>query len=105
VLEDVISLTEQLMALPDETELLCISPAFSTLGVMVKHQEKSGNMGQGKSLFYTLENGEMEMFEQIIPKWEFECLAEYDFGIWSWLNPIRKEERFVKLMECLEKMI
>lgn len=104
-IEDVITLTEQLMTLPEGTELFCTSPSLSTLGVTVKYQEKSGNMGHGKSLFYTLENGEVEMFDLIIPEWEFECLAKDDFGIWSWLNPIRKEERFVKLMQRLEKMI
>ncbi len=102
VIEDIITLTEQIMAMPDKSELTCNSPALDSLKVIVKAQDKVDKAGQGKTLLYSLENGETEKFQQITPEWELECLSKHDFGIWSWLDLIRSEDRFVKLMAYLE---
>ena len=101
VIEDIITLTEQIIAMPDGSKLNCSSPALDSLKLTVKDLDIVDKAGQGKSLFYTLENGEAEIFEQISPDWVLECLSKHDFGIWSWLNLIRSEDKFIKLMERL----
>lgn len=105
VLEDIISLMEQIMAMSDGAELRSTSPALDVLRVTVKKEEDYGSLGRGKSLFYTLDDGESEMFEQIFPQSELECLATADYARWGWLDPIRGEERFARLVQRLEKII
>lgn len=105
VLEDVITLIEKIMAMPDGTELHSTSPALDVLKAIVNTEANSGSLGIGKSLTYTLENGESEVFAEIFPKSEMECLANAEYARWGWLNDLRKEERFVKLIQRLEKII
>ena len=42
---------------------------------------------------------------EIFPKSELECLATAEYARWGWLTPIRKEERFAKLIQRIEKII
>ena len=104
VLEDVVSLTKQVMQLPNGAELGCSSPALATFKVIVKDED--GGLGRGKTWCYRLENGETEIAE-----WTFlyldsiiECLSEANFARWGWLAPSRGEERFVKLIERLKSI-
>ena len=105
VLEDVITLTENIMALPDGEKLYCVSPALDVLTVSVKNEENSGKLGSGKSLWYTLENGKSEMCAEIFPKDQLECLATAEYARWGWLSNLRKENRFVKLIQRLKDIL
>lgn len=104
VLEDIISLTEKIMDMPEGAELKCASPALDTMKVTVISQE-TANSEIYKELFYTLENGEKKEFNEISPQWIYECLALNDFSVWKWLDPIRKENRFSDLMERIKKYV
>ena len=105
VIGDVVALMEKLMAMPDGAELHSGSPALNTLKVIAKYEENCMEMGRGKSLFYTIENGDFEEIDVFAPKWELELLATAEYGIWNWLKPIRKEERFVEFMQRIEELL
>ena len=102
VLEDIISLIEQIISMPDGTQLGCTSPALDVLKITVKNEEGGKILGRGKSLYYALENGETELSSQIFPQSELECLTTADYARWGWLNPIRQEERFIHLIQRLK---
>ena len=93
------------MGMSDGAELRCASPALNTLIITVKHEENLCEMGCGKTLFYTLENGKFEKVDDFLLKWELECLVTAEYGIWNWLKPIRKEERFLNLIKDIEKYV
>ncbi len=103
VLEDVVTLTEQIMHLPDNAELGCSSPALGTFKVIIKN-ENNGSLGRGKTWCYRLENGEIEIAEYTFLYLDtmIECLNEANYARWGWLAPVRGEERFVKLIERLK---
>ena len=105
VLEDIVALMENIMTMSDGAILRCTSPALDVLTVTLKNEETCGELGRGKSLWYTLENDESEMCIEIFPKSELECLATAEYARWGWLTPIRKEERFAKLIQRIEKII
>lgn len=105
VLEDIVSLMENIMSMSDGEKLCSLSPALDVLTVTVKNVENCGRLGRGKSLWYTLENNESEMCMEIFPKSELECLATAKYARWGWLESIRKEERFTKLLLRIEKII
>ena len=105
VLEDVITLMEKILDMPEGTELYCASPALNVMKAVVRSEDYSASLGRGKTLAYTLENGQYEIFAEIFPKSEIECLAEAEYARWGWLNEIRKEEHFVELLHRLEKKV
>ena len=104
VLEDIVELLEKVMALPDDAELSCLSFALSGLKIIVKSESSFGDLGKGKLLFYRLENGETEEFEQIFPKDALACLKTAKYARWGWLEPIRKETKFCELMKRIENL-
>ena len=93
------------MALPEGAKLCCASPALDVLTVSVNNEENYGKLGSGKSLWYTLENDKSEMCTEIFPKDQLECLATAEYARWGWLNNLRKESRFVKLIQRLKNII
>lgn len=105
VLEDIVTLIEKIIAMPDGAKLCCTSPALDLLTVTVKSEEYGDRLGCGKTLWYILESGESEMCIEIFPKTELECLATAEYARWGWLNDLRKEERFANLIQRLEKII
>ena len=96
---------EKIMDMPDGTELYCTSPALDVLKATVHSEDNSGSLGSRKTLAYTLENGQFEVFAEIFPKCEIECLADAEYARWGWLNKLRKEERFINLTRRLEENI
>lgn len=105
VLNDIIQLIEQLMTMPDGSKLRSTSPALNVLEVTIKSNENGDNSGYRKYLLYTLENGEQEMFGEIFPQSELEYLITAEYARWGWLHQLRKEERFLELIERLSKTI
>ena len=105
VLEDVIWLAEKLYKLPNEAELGCSSPALNTFKVIIK-DEKYGSLA-GKCWCFKLENGEIETSEHIFTYFDSikECLADAEYSRWGWISPIRKEDRFIKLIERLDALL
>jgi len=103
VLEDIIELTESLMALPDGAEIGCKSPALKTLQLSIEHAYYK-TCGNSTAFYYTLENGESDFYGSIEPKWMYECLFVEDHSRWNWLNDIRKEPQYIALMERLKKL-
>lgn len=103
VLEDIVTLTEDIMKLPSNAEIGCKAPALSTLRVSTDcgYYNKLGN---SVSLYYTLENGETDFCGSIEPKCMYECLCINDFSRWSWLRDIRKEQKFIDLVERLNRL-
>jgi len=75
------------------------------LKAAVHSVDYSGSLGAGKSLAYTLEHGQLEVFAEIFPKCEIECLAEAEYARWGWLNELRKEEHFTNLVKRLKEKI
>ena len=104
VLEDTVSLIESVMATLDGAVLRCTSPVLNTLRITVK-SHTADNIGRTKSLYYTLENGELECFGQLCPQMELECLTAANYARWGWLESIRLEERFLALAERVKKLI
>lgn len=104
VLDDVISLLEAVWKAADGTELHCSSPSLNTLGVTL-HKKPIGKLGTAITLSYRTEKGDEEEFAIIAPKAEFDCLANADYARWGWLAPIRKDKRFVDLMERLKALL
>ena len=99
VLEDIVSLMEQIIAMPDGAKLSCSSPALNILVVTLKNEESRDGSICGKSLYYTLENGKNAFFDKILPQDEIELLTTADYARWGWLKDIRKDDRFVKLIQ------
>lgn len=100
ILEDIVTLVENIMELPDGAEIGCTSPALNNLRLIVS--KKDGKAGPRKQLFYILENGETEFLHTIRPGFEYELLSSADFSRWSWLHDIRKEQRFIDLVDRLK---
>lgn len=105
VLDDIIQLIEQLLSMPDGSKLRSTSPALNILEVTIKANENGDSSGCRKYLLYTLENGEQEMFGEIFPQSELECLTTAEYARWGWLHQLRKEEHFLELIERLSKTI
>ncbi len=103
VLEDIVTLTEGIMALPDGTEVGCKSPALNTLKLSIERAYHH-TVGNSTGFYYTLENGESDFYGSVEPKWIYECLYIADFHRWSWLCHIRKEPKFINLVQRLEKL-
>ncbi len=103
VLEDIIVLTENIMALPDGSEIGCKSPALSTLRLSTLCGYYS-TVGNCTSLYYTLENGETDFYGSIDPKWMYECLYIQECSRWTWLRDIRNEQKFIDLVERLKRL-
>lgn len=101
VLEDIVELIETIMALPDGTELSCKSPALNTLQLSVEHAYYK-TVGNSTGFYYTLENGECAFYGSVDPKWIYECLNSTDSSRWNWLLNIRKEHKYMNLMERLQ---
>lgn len=103
VLDDIIELTESLMALPDGTEIGCKSPALNTLILSIEHAYHR-TVGNSTGFYYTLENGESDFLGSIEPKQMYELLYLADYHRWNWLKDIRKEAQYIALMERLKKL-
>lgn len=103
VLEDIVELTESVMTLPDGSEVGCKSPALNTLRLRIECSYHK-TVGNSTGLYYTLENGEIDFYGSIEPKWMYECLYITNYNRWSWLRDIRKEHRYIDLVERLEKL-
>lgn len=103
VLEDIIELTERLMALPDGTKIGCQSPAIDTLLLNIEHAYHR-TVGNSTGFYYPLEKGEDDFWGSIEPKQMYELLYLADYHRWSWLKDIRKEPQYIALMERLKKL-
>lgn len=103
VLKDIVELTENIMALPDGTEIGCQSPALNTLHLIVEHTYHK-KIGKSAGFYCSLENGESEFHGSIEPKLMYEQLYTADYRRWSWLHGIRKEQRFIDLVERLKAL-
>lgn len=101
VLEDIVELTESVMALPDDAKIGCKSPALNTLKLSIEHAYYK-TYGNSTAFYYTLENGESDFYGSIEPKWVYECLYLNNNSRWSWLRDIRKEQKFIDLVERLK---
>ena len=102
-LENIVELTETIMALPDGTEIGCKSPALNTLKLSIEHAYHH-TIGNSTGFYYTLENGDTDFYGSIEPKWIYESLYLANHHRWSWLCDIRKEQKFIDLMERLQKL-
>ncbi len=100
VLEDIVKLTETIMALPDGTEIGCKSPALNTLQLSIEHAYHK-TVGNSLGFYYTLENGENDFYGSVEPKLMYEWLFISDYHRWSWLRDIRTEQRYIDLVERL----
>ena len=105
LLDEVISFMEQLSRLPDNTELKCSAPALDRLKMTIKRISKTEKTESHISLFYKLENNEEEPAVAIFPQSLIECLEVAEYARWGWLNPIRKERRFIDLIDRLKKVV
>lgn len=103
VLEDIVELTETIMALPNGTEIGCKSPALSTLHLSLVRGYYD-TIGNSCSLYCTLENGDTDFYGSVETKWMYECLYLNDFSRWTWLQEIRKEQKFVDLVQRLKEL-
>ena len=103
VLKDVVELTENIMALPDGTEIGCKSPALNTLHLIVEHAYHK-KIGNSAGFYCTLENGESDFYGSIEPDMLYDCLYTAELNRWSWLQDIRKEQRFIDLVERLKAL-
>ena len=102
-LNDTIELTENIMALPDGMEIGCQSPALNTLHLIVEHAYHE-KVGKSAGFYCPLENGESEFHGSIEPKLMYEWLYTADYHRWSWLQDIRKEQRYIDLVERLKAL-
>ncbi len=101
VLEDIVMLTEKIMALPDGTDIGCNSPALSSLRLSIEHAYHH-TIGNSTAFYYTLENGESDFYGSIEPKWMYEYLYIHNGSRWSWLQDIRKDQKYIDLVERLK---
>lgn len=101
VLEDIVELTKNIMVLPDGAEIGCKSPALNTLHLRLEHGYHH-TIGNFAGLYYVLENGETDFVGSVDPKWMYECLYVANHYRWAWLQGIRKEQRFIDLVDCLK---
>ena len=106
ILEETVSLIEQLSHLPNNAELNCSAPALSRLKMEVKRIPKTEKNKSYISLLYKLENDDDDdEAVTIFPQSIIECLEVAEYARWGWLNPIRKENRFIGLIDRLKKVI
>ena len=103
VLEDIVALTENIMALPDDAEIGCKSPALNTLRLSTV-QAFYSKIGNSVAFYYSAEDSNADFYGSIEPKWMYETLYTADYSRWSWLKNIRKEQRFIDSMERLKKL-
>ena len=103
ILEDIVMLTEAIMVLPDGTDIGCNSPALSSLRLSIEHTYHH-TIGNSTGFYYTLENGESDFYGSIEPNMLYECLYTANYHRWSWLQKIRNEPRFIKLVNRLKVM-
>ena len=104
LLDEVVSLMEQLSRLPDNTELNCSAPALDRLKMTVIKTPKREKSECYISLFYILESGEKEWAVDIYPQTMIECLEIAQYARWGWLDPIRKEKRYNDLIDRLKSV-
>lgn len=102
VLEETVSLIEQLSHLPDNADLNCSAPALDRLKMEIKRIPKTEKTESYISLFYKLENGDYEEAASIFPQSIIECLEVAEYARWGWLDPIRKENRYNDLISRLK---
>ena len=105
ILEEVASLIKQLSLLPDGAELNCSAPALDRLKMTFKRIPKTEKAESYVSLLYKLENDEEESAIAIFPQSIIECLEVAEYARWGWLKPIRKEKRFIDIIERLKKIV
>ena len=53
-------------------------------------------------MLYKLENDEEESAIAIFPQSIIECLEVAEYARWGWLKPIRKEKRFIDIIDRLK---
>ena len=96
---------ERLSSLPDGAELSCAAPALDQLKITFKRIPKTEKAESYISLLYKLENDEEESAIAIFPQSIIECLEVAEYARWGWLKPIRKEKRFVDIIDRLKKIV
>lgn len=101
ILNDVVELTENIMTLADGTEIGCQSPSLNTLHLIVEHTYHK-KIGNSAGFYYSLENGESDFYGSIEPDMLYGCLYTADCHRWSWLKEIRKEPRYIELVNRLK---
>ena len=96
---------EQLSLLPDNVELSCSAPALDKLRMTIKRTPKAEKAESFITLSYKSENiEEATKISTIYPQSIIECLEEADYARWGWLDPIRKEKRFVDIIDRLKNI-
>ena len=105
ILEDIASLMEQLSLLPDNAELSCSAPALDKLRMTIKRIPKTEKSESFITWSYKSENiKEATEISAIYPQSIIECLEEADYARWGWLKPIRKEKRFIDIIDRLKRL-
>lgn len=105
MLEEVVSLTEQMSKLSDDEELSSSAPALDRLKMTVIKTPRNEKSECFISLFYILENGEKEWSVDIYPQTMIECLESANYARWGWLEHIRKEKRYIDLIDRLKAVV
>lgn len=103
VLEDIIELTKNVMAFPNGTEIGCKSPVLNTFQFRIEHSYHP-TIGNSAGFYYTSNAGADDFYGSIDPKLMYEWLYTADHHRWSWLKDIRKEQRFINLVEQLKEL-
>ena len=73
---------------------------MNTLHLRLEHVYHH-TIGNSAGLYYVLENGETDFVGSVDPKWMYEWLYVVNHYRWAWLQDIRKEQRFINLVDCL----
>ena len=105
LLEEVVSLTEKISKMSDDEELSCVAPALDRLKMKVVKTPRNEKSECFISLFYILENGEKEWSVDIYPQTMIECLESANYARWGWLDHIRKEKRYIDLIDRLKAVV
>ena len=103
VLKDVVELTENILALPDGTEIGCQSPSLNTLRLIIEHTYYK-KIGNSAGFYCTLENGESDFYGSIEPDMLYDCLYTAEHYRWNWLKEIRKEPQYIELVNRLKAL-
>ena len=105
LLEEVVSLTEKISKMSDDEELSCVAPALDRLKMKVVKTPRNEKSECFISLFYILESGEKECAVDIYPQTMIECLEIAQYARWGWLDLIRKEKRYIDLIDRLKAVV
>ncbi len=101
VLEDVVSLIEQLWSMQDENVILSRSPALPTFSVIVKKAKEKSHL----KLLYAnddLMNPE-EAYDYLWLKVDYDRLM--NDSRWAWFDPIRNDDHFLAIADRIKTLM